>query len=64
VPLLLGAEWQIARGELAAAAESLTLAEARASARPRAYETLLTRVRGLLAQAREAEDAVRPPAAP
>jgi hypothetical protein len=64
VPLLLGAEWQITRGELAAAAESLILAEARASARPLAYETLLTRVRDLLAQAREAEDAVRPPAAP
>ena len=64
VPLLLGAEWQIARGELTAAAESLTLAEARASARPLAYEALLTQVRGLLAQARESGNALRPPAAP
>jgi predicted Zn-dependent protease len=64
VPLLLGAEWQIARGELAAAAESLKLAEARASARPLAYDELLKRVRGLLAQARESGNALRPPAAP
>jgi hypothetical protein len=64
VPLLLGAEWQIARGELTGAAESLTLAEARASARPLAYEALLTQVRGLLAQARESGNALRPPAAP
>jgi hypothetical protein len=64
VPLLLGAEWQITRGELTAAAESLTLAEARASARPLAYEALLTQVRGLLAQARESGNALRPPAAP
>jgi hypothetical protein len=64
VPLLLGAEWQIARGELAAAAESLKLAEARASARPLAYDELLKRVRGLLAQARESGNALMPPAAP